>query len=323
MSASRKVVALSGGVGGARLAHGLSLALAEDPAAPTGASSLTILVNTGDDFRHYGLHISPDLDTVLYTLAGRADPATGWGLAGDTDAVMRAARALGEDTWFHLGDGDLALHLLRTERLARGETLTAVTRHLSHVLGIGATVLPVCDDPVPTLIRTASGLVDFQTWFVRQRCQPPATGVAYPAARRRRPTSDALQALATADILILGPSNPYLSIGPLLALDRFRSALTASPARRVAVSPLLGGQAVKGPAADMLRDLAGAATNLALAQLYVDFIDGLVIDHADAADEAALADLGLAVLVTGTLVPDAASRRRLAEETLAFAAGLG
>ncbi len=313
--ARRNVVVLSGGVGGARLAHGLALALPPD--------QLTVIVNTGDDFRHYGLHVAPDVDTVAYTLAGRANPATGWGLAGDTERVMAAVHVLGEDTWFHLGDEDLATHLVRTEHLGHGETLTAVTRYLCRALGVPATVLPASDDWSPTVIQTASGTVDFQTWFVRHGCQPAATGVAYPAAARSRPTNDVLQALATAGVIVLGPSNPYLSLGPMLALTGFRSALRSASARRVAVSPVIGGRAVKGPAAQMLRQLAGAASNLAVAQLYVDFLDGLVIDRVDAHETGALADLGLSVLVTDILVPDAASRHRLAAETLAFAAGLG
>lgn len=306
-----RVVALSGGVGGARLADGLARVLPPD--------RLTVIVNTGDDFRHYGLYVAPDIDTVLYTLSSRANPSTGWGLAGDSDAVMRALRALGDDAWFHLGDQDLATHLLRSAALADGQTATTITRRLAATLGVGPSILPATDDPLATLIQTDSGELDFQTWFVRQRCQPEASGLRYAGAEAARPTPEVLAALAAADVIVVGPSNPYLSLGPILALPGFRAALRSAAGVKVAVSPLVGGQAVKGPAADMLRRLAGHSGNPQVAEHYADFLQGLVIDRTDAADARALRSLGLTVHATDILIPDRPARQRLATEVLAFA----
>jgi LPPG:FO 2-phospho-L-lactate transferase len=311
MSWGPRVVTLSGGVGGARLADGLARVLPAD--------QLTVIVNTGDDFRHYGLYVAPDIDTVLYTLSGRANPATGWGLAGDTDGVMRALRALGDDAWFHLGDVDLATHLVRTSALESGQTATAVTSRLAAALGVKPTILPATDDPLATLVQTEVGELDFQTWFVRQRCQPEATGVRFAGAEAARPTLQVLSALAAADVIVVGPSNPYLSLGPILAIPGLHAALREAPGVKVAVSPLIGGQAVKGPAADMLRRIAGSSGNLSVAEHYVDFLHGLVIDRADLADTEALSALGLAVHATDILVPNGPDRQRLAVEVLAFA----
>lgn len=309
-----RVVALSGGVGGARLAHGLALALP--------AERLTVVVNTGDDFRLYGLAIAPDVDTVLYTLAERANPATGWGLAGDSATVMTALRALGDEAWFHLGDQDLATHLVRTGLLAAGRSPTEVTRHLAASLGVAVSVLPATDATVATVIDTVDGPRDFQSWFVRQGCRPPATALTYRGAAGAGATTAVLDALAAADLIVLGPSNPYLSIGPMLALADLRAALVHRRAPVVAVSPVVRGQALKGPTAELLRRFVGASDCAAVASLYVDFLDGLVIDHADAAAVPELAGMGVATRVAPIVVPSAVERRRLAETVLAFGAHL-
>ena len=314
MAGPPRVVALSGGVGGARLADGLARRLP--------AERLTIVVNTADDFRRYGLHISPDVDTVLYTLAGRANPATGWGLAGDSDQVMRALIELGDDAWFQLGDRDLATHLARTAALAEGLSLTTFTYRLAAALGVGPAVLPMSDEPVATIITTAEGDRDFQTWFVRQRCQPEAVALRYAGAAAARPTAAVLRALAKAQVVVVGPSNPFLSIGPMLALDGFRVALAASPATKVAVSPVIAGQALKGPATEMLRRLAGGSGALDVARLYAGLLDGFVVDTADAAQVPPIEALGMKVLATDIRIPEPADRARLAAETLAFAGHL-
>lgn len=311
----RPVVALSGGVGGAKLVDGLAQRL---PAA-----ALTVIVNTADDFRRYGLAISPDVDTVLYTLAGLANPATGWGLAGDTDAVMTALRRLGEAAWFHLGDRDLATHLLRSGWLGEGVSPTEVTRRLSRLLGVTVEVLPMSDDPVATAIETAGGAVPFQEWFVRDRCRPPARAVHYTGIARARPAAAVTAALGRAALVVLGPSNPYLSLGPILALPGLREQLQGAPAPVVAVSPIVGGRALKGPAAEMLADLAGGASCLAVARLLRDVVDGLVIDRADAELAPAVGDLGIAVRVADTVMRSPADRCRLAMDVLAFGDSLG
>jgi LPPG:FO 2-phospho-L-lactate transferase len=309
-----RVVALSGGVGGARLVDGLARTL--------DARQLTVIVNTADDFRRYGLHISPDVDTVLYTLSERADPVTGWGIAGDTHLVLDAVTALGEDPWFRLGDRDLATHLVRTAWLDEGASLTDVTVRLAARAGVRPVVLPMSDDPVATIIVTREGELPMQEWFVRRRCLPPAEAIRYAGADAARPTDRVIEAIRGADVVIVGPSNPYLSIGPILALSGIRETLRRGTATIVAVSPLVGGRAIKGPAAEMLTQLTGEATSGAVARLYADFLDGIVIDRADAADAPAISALGIEACVTDTLMRDRADRARLAAETLAFAASL-
>jgi len=309
--AAPRTVALCGGVGGAKLAHGLAHILPPE--------HLTIIVNTGDDFRQYGLHISPDVDTVLYTLAGLADPDTGWGLARDTDRVMTALRILGNDAWFHLGDRDLATHLMRTAWIEADLTPTEITRRLGERLGVRANVLPMTDVSVSTVIDTGEGELPFQTWFVRQGCTPPATGVRYAGIEAAAPTLEASDALRCAEVILICPSNPYLSIGPILALQGLTEQLQDATAPVVAVSPIVGGKALKGPSARMLADLAGEASCRAVARLYSDFLDGLVIDRTDADLHDAVDSLGIAVLETDTVMNNHPDRLRLATATLAFA----
>jgi LPPG:FO 2-phospho-L-lactate transferase len=299
-----KVVALSGGVGGARLLDGLARAL------PPGA--LTAVVNTGDDFVHLGLNVSPDLDTVMYTLAGLAHEERGWGLAGETFEGLEMVKRYGGPDWFALGDRDLATHLLRTEALRAGETLSSITRRLSSALGIPQAIVPMSDEPVRTMIETATdGTIPFQEWFVRRRAEPRVRAVRFEGGRSPAPA--VLDALAACDLVVMGPSNPYVSIDPILSLAGVRDAIARKPV--VALSPIVGGEAIKGPLATMIRDLAGRAPSPgAVASHYGGLVRAMVVERGD---EGALA--GLPVLGTATIMRSRGDRLRLAGELLAFA----
>jgi LPPG:FO 2-phospho-L-lactate transferase len=274
---SGHVVALCGGVGGAKLAHGLSLALAAEP------ESLSIIVNTGDDFQHLGLSIAPDLDSVLYALAGLSDPVRGWGRREETWRFMEALRGLGGESWFQLGDGDLAVHVERSWRLAQGATLTEVTAHLCKALGITARVLPMSDDPVRTRVLTPEGWLDFQDYFVRLQCQPAVREFMFSGAATARAQPDALGALRRSDLraIVICPSNPFVSVEPILAVPGIRSAIQQSHAPVVAVTPIIGGKAIKGPAAKMMSELGLDVSPAAVARRYAGLIDGFVVDVTD------------------------------------------
>jgi LPPG:FO 2-phospho-L-lactate transferase len=307
---SGRVVALCGGVGGSKLALGLASVLAP--------GALTVVVNTGDDFEHLGLHVSPDLDTVLYTLAGLNDVERGWGRAGETWQFMQALRALGGETWFALGDQDLAIHVERTRRLRDGEPLTAIVRDMAARLAVATHIAAMSDDPVRTRVHTRDGALPFQHYFVKHRCEPVVTGVSFEGAAAARANPALLDALAAPSLtaVVICPSNPYLSIDPVLAVPGVREALRRTGAPVVAVSPIIGGQAVKGPTAKIMRELGIAVTNREIAGHYADLIDGLVIDAADAAE----ADqVGVKVAVTRTLMASLDDRRGLARAVLAFA----
>lgn len=312
MSTAGKVVAISGGIGGAKLALGLSRVIAN-------ATDLTIVVNTGDDFRHLGLTVSPDIDTVLYTLSGLADPVRGWGRRDESWNFMAALADIGGETWFQLGDRDLALHVERSRWLAAGGTLTAFTARVATAFGIAARILPMSDDPVATMIETADGTLPFQDYFVRLRCAPAITGLRFAGAGAAAAQPEVLAALAAADAIVICPSNPYLSIDPILAVPGIRAAIAAARAPVVAVSPLVGGKAVKGPTGKIMAELGVPATPAAVARHYAGLIDGLVIDHADGA---AAGDLPIPVRVTATLMETLDDRERLAADSLAFAAEL-
>ncbi len=302
--AQSRVVALAGGVGGAKLADGLYRCL------PPGA--LTVIVNTGDDFRRYGLAISPDLDTVMYTLAGLAHPVNGWGLAGDTQQMLGMLRRYGDDAWFGLGDMDMATHLLRTQALAAGQTLSEITDALSSALGIRARLLPMSDDAVPTMVETLEhGTLAFQEYFVRYRWQPTVRRLYYNGADRARPAPGLLDTLAQASAIVICPSNPLLSIEPILQIPGIRAALERRTAPCVAVSPIIAGQAVKGPAAKLMAELSMEVSAAGVAQYYGTLIDGLVIDSADR-------DVQIAPrkLVTNTFMQTIDDRVRLAGEVL-------
>ncbi len=313
MSGDVAVLAISGGVGGAKLALGL------DRCLPAG--ELAVLVNTGDDFRHLGLEICPDLDTVMYTLAGVVHPGQGWGRAEESFGVLDELRRLGGPSWFMLGDRDIALHLERTARLAAGERLTAITTDLAARFGLRSRVLPMSDDRVSTLLETIDGLLEFQHYFVRLRCEPAVKAILYQGADRARPTPEVLAALGSQrlEAVVICPSNPYLSIDPVLAVPGLRDALLGCPAPVVAISPLIGGRAVKGPTAKIMRELGIEADTRSIMAHYAGLIDGLVVD---AGDLPAAIDPGLRILETNTLMRSLEDRERLAAEVLAFAATL-
>jgi LPPG:FO 2-phospho-L-lactate transferase len=308
------VVALSGGIGGAKLALGLYRELPPE--------RLMVVGNTGDDFEHLGLAISPDLDTVLYTLAGIANPATGWGRAGETWSFMGALAELGGETWFRLGDADLATHVERTRRLAAGETLSAIAEDFCRRLGVRARLVPMCDQPVRTMVRTEGGVLPFQRYFVEQRCAPAVSGFAFAGADAARPPAALLDALANENLeaVVICPSNPFISIDPILTVPGLRAALAASPAPVVAVSPIIGGRALKGPTAKMMAELGLAITSRTVADHYAGLLDGFVLDRADEGEAEAI---GLPCLATRTLMESEDDKRRLAAEVLAFARRLG
>ena len=304
------ILALAGGVGGAKLAHGLARVLAP--------RELVIAVNTGDDFEHLGLLVCPDLDTVMYTLAGAANPATGWGLAGETWNFMAALERLGGPAWFRLGDRDLATHVERTRRRAAGESLSAIAAALCARHGVAHPVVPMSDDPVRTIVRTDAGDLEFQHYFVREKCAPEARGFEYRGAPAARPAEALRAALASPALegVVLCPSNPWLSIGPLLALPGVRAALERCP-NVVAVSPIVGGEAIKGPAAKIMRELGLEASALGVARHYRGLVKTLVLDRADAPLAPAVQAAGLRALVTNTVMRDDAGRERLARECVA------
>lgn len=311
------MAALAGGVGGARLAAGLEASL-----RGTGGE-LSVVVNTADDFDLWGLRICPDLDTVMYTLAGIANPETGWGVAGETFATLEMLAAYGEDTWFLLGDRDLATHLLRTERLRRGEPLTQVTEALARGLGLGSRLLPMSDEPVATGIHTPEGPLEFQEYFVRRGQRDEVLAVELRGIQAARPTAAVREAVAGSDAVVLCPSNPLVSLGPILSLPGMREALSSSPAPKVAVSPIVGGRALKGPADKMLHSLGHEVSATGVARIYGGLVDGMVIDRADEGERSAIEGLGMEVLATDAVMHDPPDRARLADEVLGFAAALG
>jgi LPPG:FO 2-phospho-L-lactate transferase len=300
-----KVAALSGGVGGARLLDGLARALPAD--------ALAAIVNTGDDFVHLGLHVSPDLDTVMYTLSGLAHEERGWGLAEETFASLGMVRRYGGPDWFALGDRDLATHLIRTEALRAGISLSAVTARLCRALGIEQAVLPMADGPQRTVIvTTGEGSLPFQEWFVARRAEPAVRVVRFEGDGR--PAAAVLEAIDSSDLVVIGPSNPYVSIDPILALDGVRGAIARKPV--IALSPIVGGAAVKGPLATMIGDLAGEAASAgAVARHYRTLVRAMVVERGD---ETTVADVP--VLGTSTVMRSRDDRLRLAQEMLAFAA---
>jgi LPPG:FO 2-phospho-L-lactate transferase len=289
------IVALAGGVGGARLAVGLAAVLPPE--------ALTIVVNTGDDFEHMGFTICPDLDTVLYTLAGINNPITGWGRAGETWRFMSEVKRLRGEDWFLLGDRDLALHVLRREALRRGVSLSEVTRDLAGRFGIRHTILPMSETPVRTIVKTHSGELEFQDYFVRQRCAPRVTGFRFAGARAARvPLALARIMRGRVDAVVLCPSNPFVSIAPIFSVPAIRTWLKARTFPVIAVSPIIGGAAVKGPAAKMMRELGVKPTALEVARHYGGAVDHWVIDQQDATLSGAIEDLGKQVLVADTLM---------------------
>ncbi|MBM3488747.1 MAG: 2-phospho-L-lactate transferase [Alphaproteobacteria bacterium] len=308
------IVALAGGVGGAKLALGLARVLSPEDYA--------IIVNTADDFVHLGLAISPDLDTVTYTLAGIANPATGWGIAGDTFGFLEALGRLGGETWFRLGDRDLATHVERTRRLAAGEPLSTIAADFARRLDVGPAVIPMSDQPVRTIVETDEGGLDFQDYLVRRRAQPVVRGFRYAGIERARPAPafDRLLDAPGVTAFVICPSNPFVSIDPILGIADVRARIRRHPAPVIAVSPLVGGAAVKGPLAAMMRSLGRPADATGIALHYGSLIDGIVVDHAD--DALAHAIEGPAVRVAPTVMRSLDDRIALARTVLTFAAAL-
>jgi LPPG:FO 2-phospho-L-lactate transferase len=308
---------MAGGVGGAKFADGLNRLLPPD--------HLTIIVNTGDDFDHLGLHICPDLDTVCYTLAGVANPQTGWGLAGESFMALESLEALGGPGWFHVGDRDLGTHLERTRRLRQGQPLSQVMREFCQAWKVQAQVLPMTDDPAPTVVLTLDGELSFQEYFVHRQCQPAVTGFRFEGIEQTRPAEGVLEALRSADLVVFCPSNPWVSIDPILAVEGVRKTLMEERERRelpvVAISPIIGGKTVKGPAAKMFSELGITPSALAVAEHYRELCSGFVLDRLDDEHAQAIRVLGMQTLVTDTLMSSSADRIRLADEVLRFYQG--
>lgn len=305
------IVALAGGVGGAKLAHGLAQIVAP--------GHLSIIGNVGDDFERYGLHISPDLDTVMYTLAGKANPKTGWGLQGETWNNLEMMRVYGEDPWFSLGDHDLATHILRTHWLKEGLSLTEITHRLSQHLGLSQHLLPVTDDPLATVVDTVEyGILPFQEYFVKHRWQPQAKSVSYHGAAAAVLSAQAQTALDNADLIVICPSNPILSIAPILAVPQMRQYLLQRRVPVILVSPLIGGKAVKGPTDKLMNELGLDASTLGIARYYADLIDTIVVDIHDHHELKTVRQEfnTLRIFETPTLMKTTEDRRSLAERLL-------
>ncbi|MGV6873586.1 2-phospho-L-lactate transferase [Pseudochelatococcus sp. B33] len=312
--ARRKVVLLAGGVGGARMAEGLSRALPEE--------ALTVIANVGDDDTFYGLLVCPDIDTILYTLSDRIDRRQGWGVADDTVNALNMLRDLGAPVWMKLGDADFGLHIWRSWRLGQGASLQDVIAECAVRLKVPARILPATDDLLRTKLLTDEGLFDFQAWFVGHRCKPRVREVRYVGADIAVAGSAALESIRSADLIVFAPSNPLLSIEPILAVKAIRDAVRQSRVPRIGISPLINGKAVKGPLAQLLADLGQPGGASGVAARYGGLLDGFVVDRGDTADIDAIRSDGLSVLGTDIMMRDPADAERLAREVLDFAAGL-
>lgn len=303
-----KVTALAGGVGGARLVDGLAQILLPE--------NLTVIVNTGDDFEHLGMFICPDLDTVCYTLAGMANPATGWGRSDESWKAFESLALLGGPTWFRLGDRDLGLNLERTRRLHSGQTLSQITRDICQVFGVRVNVIPMSDVPIPTIVITEEGRLAFQDYFVRRQCLPVVKGFEYCGAETARPTAGLLEALRSADLIILCPSNPWVSIDPILAVPGVRETIAERPV--LAVSPIIGGQTIKGPAAKMFSELGIEPSSAAVARHYQELLVGFVLDKKDSALTQVIQAIIPNTLTTNTIMKNQLARKNLADEMIRF-----
>jgi len=303
-----KVLALAGGVGGAKLALGLARLLSPD--------ELVIAVNTGDDECFHGLNVSPDLDTVMYTLAGLVNLESGWGLAGDTFQALGMLGRYGAETWFNLGDRDLATHIRRTQLLREGATLSQATAELCRSLGVQHPVVPMSDDPVATVLTTGLGELPMQRYFVQHQAKPPVREVHYRGAAQAQPAPALAQALAEANLVVLCPSNPWLSLGPMLAIPGIRQGLVNRAGPTVAVSPLVGGAALRGPAAKLMAELGEEASSLGVARHYLGLCDTFIIDHQDAALAPAIAALGMHPVAAPIIMTTEADKIALAQRVL-------
>lgn len=308
---SPEVLALAGGVGGAKLALGLALCL------PPG--DLMVCVNTGDDDKFHGLHVSPDLDTMMYTLAGLANEESGWGVANDTFTALEMLRKFGVDTWFNLGDRDLATHIRRTQLLADGMTLSEVTDELNKALGVLQLVVPMSDEPVKTVLATDEGELAMQRYFVGRRAEPKVSEIRYLGSESATPSAGFQDGLTRAGMLVMCPSNPYLSLGPILALPSVRQRIQAFPGKKVCVSPIVGGEAVKGPAGKIMAELGKEVSCVQVAREYQDICDVFVMDITDKELASQIEEMGITPLVTSTIMDTAEDKIVLAKEILALA----
>ncbi|MBI3652507.1 MAG: 2-phospho-L-lactate transferase [Acidobacteria bacterium] len=308
----QKITALAGGVGAAKFLLGLTRVMPPE--------NLTIIANTGDDVEHFGLRISPDIDTVTYTLAGVINEATGWGLADDSFECLQWLARYDEATWFNLGDKDFATHIYRTNALKQGKTLSDVTRHISASLGVRSTILPMSDAYTPTRVQTDEGELHFQEYFVRRRCEPQVLEIRFDNIATAKPAHGVLAAIGDADAVVICPSNPFISISPILAVPGIRKALQQTAAQVIAITPIIAGQALKGPAADMLRDLGHEVSARGVAAMYQDFVNLFVLDEADAALQSSIAAFGMQVAVMNTLMKTLADKEQLARRVLALMA---
>ncbi|WP_274628194.1 2-phospho-L-lactate transferase [Arvimicrobium flavum] len=308
----KNVVLIAGGVGGARMAEGLARALSP--------GSLTVIANVGDDEQFYGMHVSPDIDTLIYTLSNRIDRKQGWGVADDGVRALGVLDTLGAPVWMKLGDADFGLHIWRSWRLAQGATLSDITEEAARRLGASARVLPATDDELKTKIRTDDGWLDFQQWFVGRRCEPRVHELRYQGASAARASPAAVAAIAAAELIVFAPSNPLLSLEPIIAVDGIRNALATARATRIGISPLIGGKAVKGPLARLMADLGLTACAESVAKRYAGLLQAFVVDSSDGAQADSLRKTGLAVLETDILMRDPADAERLAAEVLGWGA---
>jgi LPPG:FO 2-phospho-L-lactate transferase len=305
-----KITALAGGIGAAKFLLGLTQVMPPE--------NLTIIANTGDDIEFFGLRICPDIDTVIYTLAGVINETFGWGLAGDTFESLKWMARYGAASWFNLGDRDLATHIFRTNLLRQGVSLSEITAQIASALGVRARILPMTDAYTPTRVVTDEGEMHFQEYFVRRRCEPRVQAIHFQNIETAEPASDALEAIHTSDAVIICPSNPFISIGPILAVPGVGEALRQTNAQVIAITPIIAGQALKGPAADMLRDLGHQVSARGVAALYQDFTNIFVLDEADSALQPSIEALGLRVAVTDTLMKTLEDKQRLANQVLAL-----
>jgi len=304
-----KIAALAGGVGGAKLAHGLAQLLSPE--------ELTIIVNTGDDFEHLGLYISPDLDTVCYTLAGLANPLTGWGRVDETWNAFENIEKLGGHTWFRLGDRDIGTHLVRTYRRQNGTPLSTITQDFCRAWGVEHPILPMTDDPVYTMVDTKEQAeLAFQEYFVHQRCEPSVTGFRFDGLENAFPAPGVLDAIYKADAVVFCPSNPWVSIDPILTVANIRSACETKPV--IAISPIIGGNVIKGPAAKMYREMGIQPSALAVAEHYADLLSGFIFDIVDGELQPSIQEMNIATFVTNTVMKDEAGRQRLAKDVIDF-----
>lgn len=310
---SNRILAFSGGVGGAKLALGFTQVLPPE--------RLTIVVNTGDDDEFYGLHVAPDLDTVMYTLAGVVNTETGWGVAGESFRSLDMLKRYGAPTWFQLGDQDLATHILRRQRLDEGRTLSEVTEELCHRLGIRHRVVPMSNQPIRSVVETDEGDLAFQGYFVERKCEPVVKGLRFEGARNAKAAPEFARALRNASTLVFCPSNPWLSVDPILSVPGVRDAIESFPGRRLAVSPIVGGKALKGPAAKVMSELGYEVSSVGIATYYRNLIDTLVIDETDRDHTSSITALGLSTHTTGTVMRTLEDKVKLAREICRIADG--